>query len=118
MDSGFCVWLNKELQIIEQRAQGDITYRIFEDICRKIDNCVTGLDNPSQIRILIDSRMGGKLDFESRKASLKMLARPDLYRLALWGANAFSRVIIRFLIVLSPVKTAARLPRSAPGNRQ
>jgi hypothetical protein len=91
--------LDEEAQFIVQRIDGEIDEEGFLELTKEIEQCVARLDNPTDVRMLVDGRRLAKTNARTRSLSLQTFRERNVSRMAVWGCSTFMRVMIRFMSV-------------------
>jgi hypothetical protein len=94
------VWLDNEDQLICQRIEGAFTVPEFNRMLALTAECVARLDNPEDVRILVDARAMDGSDLATRKLGARTVDEKGVKRMALWGATALERTVQRFMMIL------------------
>jgi hypothetical protein len=98
------VWLDESGQFVRQRAVGDVDVEAFKRIDDETARLIQGLRDPQSVRILFDARECGKASYQARRAMVETQHRPDLHRIAVFGAPRVGRLMMRFVLVVSGEK--------------
>jgi hypothetical protein len=91
------VWLDEDAQVIVQRVAGRLTLPEFDRLVGLSDACAQRLRDGSRILILVDGTRMDKTDVKVRKASLEMIDRQNVTKMAIFGGNRISRIVSTFL---------------------
>ena len=109
----FEVWLDEERQIIRQRMHGEPDLEQFQAFEAATAACVRRLRCPTDVRILADGKMLGRMRKSVRALAVESLRRPDLKRVAVVTKSLVVRVLIRFLCVVTGLEKIRVFPDEA-----
>ena len=101
--SRFRVWLDEEHQILHQRLDGQPSLSEFLQLSVETGECAQRLQEPGNVRLLIEGEGLGQLPRAVRTAIVDTLREPDLKRVAVVTTHRFARIMMRFLVVATGV---------------
>lgn len=92
------ITLNKE-ECIEQVYDGDQTSAILHETVETTTRIAEDLNRRKlPVRILADVSAIGKIETPTRKAAVDTLKTVDYYRVAIFGANTFTKALVGLII--------------------
>ncbi len=95
------VWLDEDEQIIHQRVDGDLDAEGYQRLHAAIAECVARLNDPADVRSLVDATRLGAMPARGRWESLADLRRPELRRMAFFGVSTFGRTMTRLAGIMA-----------------
>jgi len=94
------VWFDKEEQIIVQRIEGSLDLKTLDQVMTLSEECAAQLENPGDIRILVDTRGMIASDLATRRRGAAILKEKNVKCMAFWGAPPFERTLQRLMMII------------------
>jgi hypothetical protein len=91
------VWLEDDRRVIRQRIAGNVDVDDFLRLERQTAELSNQLHDPAVVLVLCDARRIGTATFRARREMLRPLKRPELRRIAMYGAPPLGRLMARFM---------------------
>ena len=87
------VQLEEDTQLIVQRVEGILTPESFDLLHDLTAECVARLRDPTDVRILMDSRQLGKSSLATRKRGIAIIRDKNVRKIAFFGGSRLGRVM-------------------------
>jgi hypothetical protein len=96
--------LDEKTQIIYQHVEGIIDDEDSDRLYSMTDVLAARLKDRHKVRILTISDRIGKTSSNARKALLRNMRDPDLYKIAVMGRNPYMKALFTFILSVSGMK--------------
>jgi hypothetical protein len=96
--------LDETTQIIYQNVEGVVDDEDSDTLFAMTQELAARLKDRHKIRILTVSNQTGKTSSKARKALLKNMQDPDLYKIAVMGRNPYMKAIFTFILKVTGLK--------------
>jgi len=89
--------------IIYSKMSGELTDDVTDAIYEEHDRIAATLDDPDDIRLLVDAREGGKACSKARKQFTSVLKKEEIKKVGIIGNMPFLRAMLTFYRIVSGV---------------